>query len=288
MGDSGPRGVVRLFDLASGKPLQDFRTDKDVWYSNGAFLPNGRQLVTAYSSDKNVYLWDVAMCKLVREFQGHTADGVTAVVSHDGDRLASSGKDDTLRLWQLSTGQEVWTQNVPGEQIGRVVFSPDDRLLLTSGADRTLRIREVKTGSVTATLEGHTAGCAGDFSPDGKQVLSWGDDGQVRVWDIRTAKTLQTFEGRPEAVRHAWLLDGGRQVLTWGKDLAFRVSDAATGRTVREIKIADMMPPGWNEAVLSPDGHRLLVVNSDGADVRLVDLYLTRPEVRSWVPKSSL
>ena len=285
-GDTGPRGVVRLFDLASGKPLHDFRTDKDVWYSNGAFLPNGQQLVTAYSNDKNVYLWDVATGKLVREFQGHTADGVVVFVAHDGGSLISSAKDDTLRRWDVASGSEVWSQQVPGEQIARAAISSDDRLILTSGADRMLRIRDVKTGAVVATLEGHTAACAGDFSPDGTQVLSWGEDGQVHLWDVRTAKMLQSFEGRPEAVRHAWMLDGGRQVLTWGKDLVFRVCDAATGRTLREIKLADMAPTGWNEAAVSPDGRHLLAVNSDQGDVRLIDM--TSGEERYRSPKGKL
>ena len=285
LGDSGPRGVVRLFDLASGKPLKEFRTDKDVWYSNGAFLPSGEQLVTAYSSDKNIYLWDVATAKLVREFQGHTVEGVSVVVSHDGRRLASYGKDNTLRMWEVGTAKEIWNHDVSGEEIARAVFSADDRSILTSGGDRKLRVRDV-TGALVATLEGHTAPCGGDFSPDGKQVLSWGDDGQIRLWEISTAKTLQSFEGRPEAVRHAWYLDGGRQVLTWGTDLVVRVYDAATGQKVREIAVSELTPPGWNEAVVSPDGQRLLVVNSDGADVRLVDLALGEELYRS--PKGRL
>ncbi|HEV3344249.1 MAG TPA: redoxin domain-containing protein [Pirellulales bacterium] len=271
-GDSGPRGIVRLFDLESGKAIQEFRTDKDVWFANASFLPDGQQLVTAYSNDKNVYLWEVATGKLVREFEGHTANGVLAAVSHDGRRIASSGKDDSLRLWDVTTGRDIWTQDVPGQEISRLAFSPDDRLILTSGGDRVLRVRDLKTGAVVATLAGHAAACAGDFSPDGKQVLSWGDDGQIRLWDLGTAKTLRSFEGRPESVRHAWHLDQGRQILTWGKDLTFRVWDAASGRKLREIAVPEMAPPGWNEAVVSPDGERLLVVNSDGADVRLVDL----------------
>jgi WD40 repeat protein/peroxiredoxin len=286
-GDSGPRGIVRLFDLESGQAIREFRTDKDVWFANASFLPDGGQLVTAYSSDKNVYLWDVATGKLVREFEGHTADGVLAAVSHEGRRLVSSGKDDSLRLWDVTTGREIWTQDVPGEQIARLTFSPDERLILTSGGDRMLRVRDVKTGAVAATLEGHAAACAGDFSPDGKYVLSWGEDGQIRVWDIGTAKTVQSFEGRPESVRHAWYLDQGRQILTWGKDLAFRLWDAATGRKLREIALPDVAARGWNEATVSADGERLLVINSDGADVRLVELASGKELFRSAKGKLS-
>jgi hypothetical protein len=272
-GDSGPRGAVRLWDLKTGRQLQEFRTDKDVWFSTAAaFLPNSEQIVTAYTNDKNVYLWDVATGKLVREFRGHTADGVIAFVSHDGRRLVSSGKDNNLRLWDVAKSREIWTQDVSGEEIARAAFSPDDSLILTSGADWVLRVRKLSTGAVAGKLEGHTAPCAADFSPDGKQALSWGEDGQIRLWDVDTAKTLHLFEGRPAAIRTAWHLKGGRHVLTWGKDLAFRIWDTKTGEKLREVTVSEMTTPGWNEAIVNPDGKRLLVVNSGAADVRLVDL----------------
>ncbi len=276
-GDSGPRGVVRLWDRATGKPAQEFRTGKDVWFYNARFLPDGEHVVTAYSNDRNIHLWEVSTGKLVHEFQGHTADDVAAFVSHDGRHLVSAGHDNTLRLWNVAQRQEVWTQVVSGEQIVGVDCSPDDRLMLTVGAERLRRIRELETGKIVGLLEGHAAPCAGEFSPDGKHVLSWADDGAVRLWDVSAADTLQSFDGRADTIRKAWHLDGGRQVLTWGKnlggkDLVFRVWDAASGRKLREIAVAAMIAPGWNEAVVSPDGGRLLVANSDGDDVRVVDI----------------
>ncbi|HVC93903.1 MAG TPA: WD40 repeat domain-containing protein [Pirellulales bacterium] len=123
-----------------------------------------------------------------------------------------------------------------------------------------------------AKLEGHAAPCAGVFSLGGKQVLSWAEDGQIRLWDVGTANRLQSFDGRPGAERQAWHLEGGHQVLTWGKDHVFRVWDAETGGILREITVVDMVPPGWSEAAVSPDGRRLLVVCSDSGDVRLVDV----------------
>lgn len=271
-GDSGPRGILRLFDLATGKPLKDFSTNKDVWFVNAAFLPNGEQLVTAYTNDKNIYLWEVATGKLIRELQGHTADGVTVAVSHDGRRLASFGKDGSLRLWDASTGEQTWNQSVAGEEIARVVFSPDDRLLLTSGGDRSLHLRQANTGEVIATLGGHTATCVGDFSPDGKQLLSWAEDGQVRVWDVGKEKVLQSFTGKPGSARQAWFLAGSRELLIWSGDSEFTVYEAASGRKLRQIVVAEMVAPGWSEATVSADGQRLIVVNSDGADMRLIDL----------------
>ena len=273
-GDSGPHGDVHLWDAASGKLLHELRTGRDSWFSTAKFLPDGKQLVTGYSSDKDLYLWEVATGKLVRKFEGHTLDNVTPYVPHDGRHLISRGKDDTLRLWDVTRSHPVWTRNVPGEQINSVAFSPDDRWILTAGRDQTLRIRDLATGDVVKKLEGHTAPCSGDFAPEGKRVVSWAEDGNVRLWDADTGKMLHSFHGRANKgeVRLAWPLDGGRQLLTWDEGSVFHIWDASTGRKVRDINVGDTDLPGWSEATLSPDGRRLLVGSMDAADVRLVDV----------------
>ena len=133
-GDAGPAGAVGLWDSVTGEPLRQFRTGRDVWFSNARFLPDGEHVVTAYSNDKDLFLWERATGKLVHQFQGHTADGCTAIaVSHDGRRLASNGKDDSLRLWDVGTLEQVWSRDLAGEKIARIDFSPDDSLILTSG-----------------------------------------------------------------------------------------------------------------------------------------------------------
>ena len=266
-GDAGPRGGVRLWDVATGKALPELRTGKDVWFSNARFLPDARHVVTAYSNDRNIFLWDVADGKPVHEFQGHTADGVAAFVSHDGHSLVSSGKDNTLRLWDVEQARQVWSQDVSGEQVAGVAFAPDDRSILTYGADGVLRIRELKAGTVLASLKGHAVPCAGDFSRDGKQFSLGRKTARFTCGTSQRLRTLRTFEGRAKVARQAWYLEGGRQLLTWGQDHVFHVWDTETGDKLREIAVADMLPPGWSEALVSPDGRRLLVVNSDGPTI---------------------
>lgn len=52
----------------------------------------------------------------------------------------------------------------------------------------------------------------------------------------------------------------------------FRLWDAATGEKLREITLSETIAPGWTEAVVSPDGGRLLVINSTNGHARLADL----------------
>jgi len=59
--------------------------------------------------------------------------------SHDGRRLATAGWDRTARVWDLSSGQELFTFSQTSEVQG-VAFSPRGTHLATTSEDRTLRI----------------------------------------------------------------------------------------------------------------------------------------------------
>lgn len=269
-GDAGPRGGVRLWDVETGNQLQEFLNGKDVWYTNAMFLPDGKQILSLYSNDKNLYLWDVSTGKIVREFTGHTDQGIVAGISADGRHVVSSGKDETLRLWDMGTAREIWKQDVAGQQLSRLVFSPDGKLILTAGAEGFLETRNAVTGKVLGKLDGQVAPSSGTFSPDSKQVLSWGEGGLVRLCNSRTGKTVRSFAGAPEQVWHAWFHGGGRQVVAWGNDKVFQIWDTASGKKLRQFTVGNFTFPGMGEAVFTPDGQRLLVSDSEG-DVRLFD-----------------
>ena len=56
-GDSGPRGVVRLWDRGHWQAGSGVSHRKeDVWFYNARFLPDGEHVVTAYSNDRNIHL----------------------------------------------------------------------------------------------------------------------------------------------------------------------------------------------------------------------------------------
>ena len=97
---------------------------------------------------------------------GHTNEVYSVVFSPDGHLLASSSEDNTIRLWDVGTGQSLRTLTGHASAILHVAFSPDGHRLASCGADATVWLWDPDSGQHLLTLIGH-AGVVRDvvFSP---------------------------------------------------------------------------------------------------------------------------
>jgi WD40 repeat protein len=243
----------QVFDLASGKelsPIEDaHRTHID------AIAVTSRGQIATGDHDGIIRVWDAATSRQTLRLD-HDGWVSSLAASPDGTRLASAAFDDTVRLWELPSGKEIY--RLPGH--GRV------------GGRR------------------HVA-----FHPDGQRFLSFGDDMYLRAWDVRTGKALVEHKLRPSGVRIpdddverneqlffidrcGFSPDGQRLVIVLQQKIF--VFDVWSGKEQRMIE-----PDGSGRIhaiTFSPDGRRLVAGGSGkGLEVKLPDgrtMYTTENE----------
>ena len=78
------------------------------------------------------------------ELKGHTGPVLDANWSHDGERIVSASADNTIKIWDAATGQDLLTLFGHGNQVTTVSFGLQDQVIASGGYDATVRIWDAR------------------------------------------------------------------------------------------------------------------------------------------------
>ncbi len=124
----------------------------------------------------------------------HSGTVNCVAVSPDGKYIVSGSYDQTLKLWDKSSGKEIRSFKGHEGDVSSVGFSPDGKHLISGSYDNTLKLGDAATGKEIRTFKGHTDRIwSVGFAPDGKTVLSVSDDSTIKLWDIQTGQCIKTI-----------------------------------------------------------------------------------------------
>jgi WD40 repeat protein/tRNA A-37 threonylcarbamoyl transferase component Bud32 len=156
-------GELLLWDPRGRKVLRRFEGfAESVWQV--AFSPDGSHLAAAIGDylapptgrPGEVRVWEVATGRLIHTFTGHQSCVWSVAFSPDGRRLASgagcyrfggppageTGEVGEIKLWDLTTGQEVYSVTEHRGAVLWVGFSPCGRRLASTSEQGPLTIRD--------------------------------------------------------------------------------------------------------------------------------------------------
>jgi WD40 repeat protein len=260
-----PAGRLPVRDVESGKLVASITAPKTI--SHAALGPQRTLLAISDGSRKAV---------IVNTLNGegrHVLEQPSAVTSlrfgPAARTLAVGGKDGTVRLWRVSTGEQRGLIRGHRGHVRDIAFSPRATLLATASTDGTARVWRVGSGELVSVLPGHENFVNDvEFSANGSFVATTGRDGTARVWRAENGETIVTLRGHADEVDAAAFLPGDRRVVTAGVEGTVRVWDSikqpplrlvrALGKPVKQVGFA-----GDGFEAVTEDG-RLHVLSADG------------------------
>ena len=153
----------------------------------------------------------------------------------------SGSQDDTLKLWEVSSGRCLRTFEGHTSNVNSVCLSVDARYALSGSLNKTLELWEVSNGRCLRTFEGHTQSVRSVcLSGDGRYALSGSQDHTLKLWEVSSGRCLRTFEGHTKPVTSVCLSGDGRHALSASDDKTLKL-------WALDWELDDKHPADWDQ-----------------------------------------
>ena len=252
-----------LWDVETGLKIRRFEGHTGG-VNSVAFSPDGQTALSG-SDDTTLILWDVPSGVEIRRFEGHINFVTDLAFNHDGLTMLSGG-DNSLRMWDLETGEEIRRQSF-GSTVDWLEISPDGRTLLIGGIGPDIRIWDVERWQEVQTLLADRQSelnlvASAAISLDGLQAFSGYSDGGLRLWNLGGQAGLRRFETDGTPLFAVAITPDGDRLLTGDAKETSIIWDVQSGEALRRLEDnASVVPP--NGVALSLDGKYALVGSGD-------------------------
>ena len=207
--------ALQIIDTNSWEVLQTIQSENP---SNEFVFSNDGQLLAASDTEDNLLIWNLETEELILsiEYPYFEINIMTIDFSAD-DQLIATGCQDSARIWDISTGEEVyWDEDVYTQDL---LFYPDNSKLVYSDDD-VINILSLSNLNVINTLD---SGNGYDIkslalSPNGELLASGDEKGNVVFWDAQTGDELYRIQANTWANYLTFSPDGTVLAYKGGRD----------------------------------------------------------------------
>ncbi len=302
LASQGVDDTIRLWEIASGRPLQLIRKGTSDSLFDGyqvVFTHDGRLLVSG-GDDHTIRLWESNTGREVLRISLGPLRAPALAVSPDDRTLAvvctcTGLFDPTLHTWSLASGKELQQWKIEDNRwqcppSGPLAYSPDGSILAL-GHGRYIHLWQASNGKTLHRLSASAVRSVA-FSPDGRLLASCGGmrykgvkPGQrpcygavVQLWEVETGKELLKIDGFSDELIQSKGTTGiincvafapdGQLLATVSDDGSVRLWEAATGKEFfryrLDAKDRGSLLPVLPCVAFSPDGRTLASGMPDG------------------------
>ncbi|HJP66750.1 MAG TPA: adenylate/guanylate cyclase domain-containing protein [Actinomycetota bacterium] len=228
--------------------------------------PDGKLFVTEGPEESGIIdIRNAETGRSVRRFKGHDIDVNFVVFSADGSRLATTGDDNAMRVWDPTTGKRLgeFTGNPQSPLVAGPSFSPDGSTVAACWIEEgEVRLFDQASGRTIHVIDTVVGPFSLSFSPDGKHLaVASLDESSTVIFDARTFQEERRLEGQEFGINDVEWSPDGKWIATSANDGTVHLWDAHSGddRFTLFGHTASVGAVDW-----SPDSTRLVTAGQDG------------------------
>ncbi|OGE49412.1 hypothetical protein PENARI_c021G00237 [Penicillium arizonense] len=234
--------LASCFDDLPEDVVGDYKALEEIVGHCGSFLTLRQGTISlVHQSAKDFLIQEAAHIifpgGVERTLEGHSNAVNFVAFSHDSKLLASASWDQTVKVWDSSSGQCLQTLEGHCTGVNSVTFSHDSKLLASASWDKTVKVWDASSGQCLQTLEGHSEPVYSVvFSHDSKLLASASEDNTVKVWNSSNGQCLQTLEGHSEPVNFIAFSHDSKLLASASEDSTARMWDASSGQCLQTLE----------------------------------------------------
>ncbi|XP_072973545.1 eukaryotic translation initiation factor 3 subunit I-like [Typha angustifolia] len=208
------------------------------------FLKYNREgdLLFSCAKDHDPTVWFADNGERLGTYRGHNGAVWCCDVSRDSTRLITGSADQSVKLWNVQTGAQLYSFNF--DSPARAVdFSVGDKLAVITtdpfmGHPSTIQVKRIardpseQTSESVLTIKGPQGRInRAVWGPLNKTIISGGEDAVIRIWDSETGKLLKESDketGHQKTISSLTKSADGSHFLTGSLDKSAKLWDSRT------------------------------------------------------------
>ncbi|MFX1517261.1 MAG: WD40 repeat domain-containing protein, partial [Promethearchaeota archaeon] len=184
-------GTINKWNLSTCEHLDQIKVFQDASAIDIDVSKDGKEIVVC--GGDVIQLWNLSSKSVDRNFTGHENLVICVAFSTDNKLIISGSLDNTIRIWEKSTGNLIRTITSINHSVSDLTLSPDGILIAAAcGHAKKIEIWDIQSGEKLSSLGGHS-----DFvhsvaiSPDNNYIASGGRDNIIFVWSLEKLDLLE-------------------------------------------------------------------------------------------------
>ena len=222
---------------------------------------NGRCVAAASKYEDTIWVWDVDSFQHSHRLSGHTEMVRALAFDPLGKRILSGSQDQSVRLWDVDSGDVQWTHSIPAAP-GHVAIDPTGELAAAGGVFRgTVWVWDCASGKQLHRFEGDGSPARAITFDRTADTLAVGfEDGTIKTWNLTDkVETVFDYSARVHSIE---FLPGGGLAVAGDGGLSIMNLDSGRRREISFDENATRV--SLSTLSVDPAGQEVAVGASDG------------------------